>query len=84
MNSQFNLQAWKKILVGYWDVQLIELLNFGFPLDYNRNYTLCSDRKNHSSAIQYPGHVDAYLKEETGFGAILGPFKDNPIEKCHY
>ena len=34
VNSQFNLQAWRDMLLGYWDVQLIELQNFGFPLDY--------------------------------------------------
>ena len=84
VNSQFNLQAWTDMLVGYWDVQLPELLNFGFPLDYNRTYTLSSDKRNHSSAVQYPGHVDAYLREETGFGAILGPFTENPIDNCHY
>ena len=26
VNSQFNLQAWKEMLAGYWDVQLIELI----------------------------------------------------------
>ena len=83
VNSQFNLQAWSD-MVGYWDIQLPELLNFGFPLDYNRNYTLSSDQRNHSSAVQYLGHVDAYLRKETGFGAILGPFTENPIDNCHY
>ena len=32
---QFNLQAWQEMLEGYWDTQLIHLLAFGFPLDYN-------------------------------------------------
>ena len=81
VTSQFKLQAWQKMFVGYWDVQLIQLLTFGFPLDYNRNYTLCSDRKNHASAVQYPEHVDAYLEEETGYVAILGHFAENLIDK---
>ena len=78
LTSQLKLQAWQEMLVGYWDVQLIHLLTFGFPLDYNRNYTL--DKGNHSSAVQYPDHVDAYLEAETGHGAILGPFAKNPIK----
>ena len=45
VSSQFNLQAWQEMLVGYWDVQLMELLTSGLPLDYNRSYTLCSERK---------------------------------------
>ena len=82
--SQFNLQAWQEMLEGYWDTQLIQLLAFGFPLDYNRNFSLSSDRNNHASAVQFPDHVDAYLKDEIAHGAILGPFTKNPIEKCHY
>ena len=84
LTSQLKLQAWQEMLVGYWDVQLIHLLTFGFPLVYNRNYTLHSDKGNHSSTVQYPEHVDAYLEEETDHGAILGPFAKNSIKKCHY
>ena len=80
VTSQFNLQVWQEMLEGYWDAQLIHLLAFGFPLDYNRNYSLCSDRNNHASAVQYPEHVDAHLEDEIAHGAILGPFEKNPIE----
>ena len=72
------------MLQGYWDVQLIDLLRFGFPLEYNRSFTLCCERENHASAIQYPSHVDAYLQDETKYGAILGPFSTNPMSNCHY
>ena len=35
VDSQLNLDEWKKELVGYWYTQLIDLLYFGFPLDFN-------------------------------------------------
>ena len=48
IHSQLNVSVWKEKLVNYCDQQLLQLLEFGFPLDYNRNCTLC--RGNHISA----------------------------------
>ena len=44
------------------------------------NYT---EGGNLSSATQYPKDVDAYIQEETSYGDILGPFKENPIKNSH-
>ena len=44
-------------LVYYWDKQLIDLVRFGFPLDFNRNSPLVCEMKNHTSAIQYRDHT---------------------------
>ena len=41
VSSQLNILTWQDMLQEYWDVQLIELLKFGFPLDFNRSSTLC-------------------------------------------
>ena len=82
--SQLNIAAWKEMLQDYWDTQLIHLLEFGFPLDFNRNSQLSSDFTNHKSAVEFPNHVDAYLQEELKFGAILGPFKQHPIDDAHF
>ena len=81
--SQLNVEAWEKHLKGYWDQQLLQLLKFGFPLDFNRDCPLQSEKGNHSSATQFPKDVDAYIEEESRYGAILGPFKENPIQNCH-
>ena len=79
VDSQLNLKVWKEVQVDYWDNQLIHLLEYGFPLDFNRECPLHCEYKNHSSANDFPNHVDAYLDEECRFGAILGPFTTNPI-----
>ena len=84
VSSQLNVDKWHEFLLDCWDVQLIELLRYGFPLDFNRNCPLSSDKRNHSSAVQFPTHVETYLAEEKKFGAILGPFVENPIKNCHY
>ena len=34
-------------------------------------------------ATEFPEDIEAYLKEEVQFGAILGPFHTDPIPDCH-
>ena len=38
---------------------------------------------NHTSATEYPA-IDAYIREERQFDAILGPFQKNPIPGSHF
>ena len=70
INSQLNIQAWEKLLDGYWEAQLLECLKFGFPLGFNRMCPLNHDKNNHKSASEFPVHVDRYIAEEKVFGAI--------------
>ena len=83
LKSQLNISEWAEVLKGYWDTQLIELLTFGFPLDFNRSCPLQCEKKNHASAIEFPDDIRAYLEEEVKFGAIVGPFEREPIVNCH-
>ena len=83
VDSQLNLDEWKKELVGYWDSQLIDLLCFGFPLDFNWGSPLQWEGSNHKSAIEYPGDINAYLIEELQFKAIVGPFDHHPCPGGH-
>ena len=68
----------------FWDQQLLQLVRFGFPLDFNHQCPLKCDKINYSSATKYPNDIKAYLQEECHYKAILGPFDDNPIPECHY
>ena len=83
VKSQLNISEWAEILKGYWDSQLIELLTFGFLLDFNRFCPLQCEKINHASAIEFPDDIRAYLEEEVKFGAIVGPFEREPIVNCH-
>ena len=83
VTSQLNVEVWQELLKDYWNQQLLQLLRFGFPLDFNRNGQLQCEGGNHSSATQYPKDVDAYIQEESSYGAILGPFKENSIKNSH-
>ena len=83
IQSQLNVEQWEKALVGYWDRQLLDLLKYGFPVDFNRSCDLGQYTGNHSSANDFPKDIEPYLQEELSYGALLGPFKTHPIEGGH-
>ena len=84
IRSQMNIGVWKTLLKDYWDQQLLQCLEFGFPLGFNRMCPLKHDKENHKSALEFPEDVGKYIKEEKSFGAILGPFKDPPMHNLHF
>ena len=59
------------------------LLRCGFPLDFDKHSVLINNDINHKSATDHVQDVQAYLQDEQQFGAILGPFKDPPINDLH-
>ena len=78
VKSQLNPDVWDELLTGYWDSQLPLFVRFGFSLDFDRDSILESHQENHTSAKNYPHDVQAYLRKEIGYKAILGPFDAPP------
>ena len=74
---------WERHLANYLDKQLLELIKFGFPLDFNRSCALGEYTGNHASAHEYPADIEAYISEELSYGALVGPFVVNPIPEGH-
>ena len=74
-----NVSSWRKHLADYFDQQLLDLIEFGFPLDFDRTRNLQSTLINHASSRLYPDHVDKYIQEEVGFEAMLGPLNAKPF-----
>ena len=83
ITSQLNPDTWEKILDGYWDKQLLYLIRYGFPLDFDRNSKLGKNTENHKSALMFPRDIDQYLKEEMDFGAIVRLFNEPPLTNFH-
>ena len=81
LRSQLKPDVWDHYLQGYWDRQLPLLIRFGFPLDYNREEVLRSQETNHSSTIDYPDDIKAYLDKKMQHDANLGPF--DTIKEMH-
>ena len=79
VESKLNVDRWRSHLANYWDQQLLDLLKYGFPIDFDRNCPLASTFVNHTSALQNDTHVSSYLQEELQHGAIIGPFMEPPF-----
>ena len=65
---------------NYWDQQLCDLLEFGFPLDFDRTCPLDPIEENHTSANENVEDISQFLEEEIKYQAILGPFDKKPID----
>ena len=77
--SKFNTQYLRQMGVDYVDKEIIEFLEFGFPISFhgsNPDRTSCT---NHRGARDFPSDIEEYLAKEIGEGAVLGPFEVNPF-----
>ena len=74
IESQLQCKNWVKYLHNYWDQQLLDLLTFGFPLDFNRQTQLTSTEENHASAVQNPFHVEKYSMGQCLVLLTINPF----------
>ena len=72
--SGLNISAWRSFLEGYHDSKLVDFLEFGWPINFDRGQPLISTFVNHPSASSFPAHVQHYIDTELGHGALLGPF----------
>ena len=77
--SKLNVNRWRFHLLNYWDQQLLDHLEYGFPIDFDRSSPLLSTFVNHTSALQNAEHVSNYLAEELQHQAIMGPFVKPPF-----
>ena len=79
VNTNLNIKNWRLYLNNYWDQQLPDLLEYGFPLDFDRNCQLQSVYSNHKSADIHLDQVKNYIQEELSHKAITGPFQYFPL-----
>ena len=88
VNEKINLDYMRSLLVNYNDLEVCDLLEFGFPLGCYANETLLSSinksdlwkYKNHRGADDFPEDILLYLEKESKTGAISGPFNSNPFK----
>ena len=64
VNSGLNVPKWRHYLANYWDQQLCDLLEYGFPLDFDGECPLISVEENHTSASDNTSHVSKFIEEE--------------------
>ncbi len=81
VNSKLKISVWREKLVDYSDNIVCEYLEYGFPLDYNRNKKLNYDDsgRNHKGARDFPEFISQYFERECNASRVIGPFEKNPF-----
>ena len=79
VDSKLQFKNWRSYLHDFWDKQLVDLLEYGFPLDFDRDAALLSTEDNHASAKHFASDVHTYISDQLRHGAMLGPFTSIPI-----
>ena len=78
--ASLNLEVWREKLKGYEDLVVCDLLEYGFPLDFDRRRTIsCNAGRNHKGARDYPQFIDKYFEKECKANRVAGPFPTNPL-----
>lgn len=82
--SLLRYDNWDRMATGHVDDPwVIDLVKFGFPLQFNGDFGLLSDieHPNHSSANNYTRHVKSYIDSEVANETLIGPFIERPFTK---
>ena len=81
--SKLNILEWRRLLKDYSDNVVVEILQFGWPL----NYVKSSPPKgvypgyNHKSAQQFSHQVQLNIDKDVEIGALMGPLDEQPFSR---
>ena len=73
-----KVERWRFHLLGYENSEIIQFIEYGFPLGLSELPDLQSCTRNHGSAYTFYPHVDKFIAEEVVKGGLAGPFEKVP------
>ena len=79
-HTTFNLPYWRKQLVGYENIEILQYIEFGFPLGLKDTPTLSPVLANHGSAYQYYPWLDKFFAGGLTKGGVTGPCGSAPFQ----
>ena len=84
-HTPLKLDRWRHHLIGYEQVDICQLLEYGFPLGLQQEPTpiLESSTRNHSSSYQFYKWIDEFIQTGITLGDIAGPFSTSPYTAPH-
>ena len=77
--SGLQVHEWRARLQDYYDTDLYNFVEFGWPVSYTAATLPTSTFKNHGSALAEPDLIQSYLDKECSLGATCSPFSANPL-----
>ena len=84
-HTRLNIQGWRHHLVGYEEAEIVQFLEFGFPLGLSEHPppTLVSSLRNHGSSYQYFTYIDEFLDTGLDRRELAGPCNVPPFDSVH-
>ena len=79
VNSQLKPHRWRFHLRDFWNNQLPDLIEFGFPLNFDRKNALESTETNHASAFDNTQHIDSLYCRRNFISCHAWPFHRKTI-----
>lgn len=78
--SKLNINNFRCHLQNYHDKQIVDFLQFGWPINYCGLNSPKTTSRNHRSASNYASVVDKDIAKDLADGSIVGPFDVNPLK----
>ena len=75
---KLNIERWRFHLRGYEHSELVQYMEYGFPLGLQQAPNLESSSRNHGSAYGWYDYVDKFISKEVTMGGMTGPFNLAP------
>ena len=84
-HTQLNIKRWRHHLVGYEGLEIVQFLEYGFPLGLSDDPppTLVSTLRNHGSSYQYYKYLDEFLSVGLDRCEVSGPCRVPPFKEVH-
>ena len=78
-HTTFDLPFWRKKLIGYENIEILQYLEFGFPLGLKDSPSLSPVLANHGSSYQYYPWLDKFFAGGLIKGGVTGPCGSSPF-----
>ena len=76
LDTEINVSEWRARMDGSKEeAELIDFIEFGFPIGYYGPTVHTPDPTNHVSADQFPEHIQEFIDQELSHGALYGPYR---------
>ena len=77
-HTKLKLDRWRHHLRGYHQVEICQLIEFGFPVGIEPDSVLETKSRNHGSSYMWYSYVDKFIAREVKECGVSGPFKLSP------
>ena len=82
-HTKLNIPKWRELLANYPNDDLVDKLEFGFPIGTTDGPYLEPAMKNHSSSYMFYSWLDKFCVKEVQKCGLTGPFGHSPFQAYH-